>query len=328
MGYNIRYRSNRKRWQADINYEGLRLRKSFTEKEHAELWACRKYANLLGGTPDLAPDGRSVSFGKFAEIFMAEFSTNKRDRIGVKPLVGHFSSTRLGKIHEWQIKKYQKVRQESVQNKTINHEVDCLKHMLNVAVQEGYARNLPRINWREVRLPTQSRNRVFTDDEIERIKKFAPKWFILIIDWVLNTGMRRSDFSRIAPEHIDLERGEIRMIQAKTGKPLSIPLNETARLIVYKNSENLQRYGLLFVNAVSKPVLRVHHMFKKAADKAGVEDARFYDLRHTFATKVAMLDRGAVPAMIGDSAKIADIYINLQHGYRLDLLNRLGESKL
>jgi len=88
---------------------------------------------------------------------------------------------------------------------------------------------------------------------------------------------------------------------------------------------------LVFLNLPSgKPLdpYVVSHVFKKIARRAGFEDVRFHDLRHTFAS--LMLLRGASPKVISEAlghASVAftmDTYSHIIDGMQQDAMNLLN----
>lgn len=324
MAIKVRFRNDANRFQATVWCGNRRRRKLFVSKPAAEAWGAKAYYAMSIGQ-DLPAVDRKILFRNYAEVFLKKYSTNQRDRISVKPLAAFFDSTKVSNISEWQLKKYIKARKETVGNKTINHEVTALRHMLNVAHQQDYAPAAPRIAWAALRLPTQHRTRVLTVAELERVRAHLPTWVWDMVTFALNTGLRFCDLRRLRADNFDMVRGVIVIArQAKTCAPLTIPLSDTAREIVGRNSGNLKRTGFLFLNTAGRQVRRIYPLFAAACRKAGVTDARFHDLRHTIATKLAMggASATAVAAMLGNTPKIAAIYQNFSMEYKRELLEK------
>ena len=88
---------------------------------------------------------------------------------------------------------------------------------------------------------------------------------------------------------------------------------------------------LVFANHEGKPIdpCVLGHNFKRIAKRAGIENMRFHDLRHTFAS--LMLLRGAKPKVISEAlghASVAftmDTYSHIIEGMQSDAMALLDE---
>ena len=118
----------------------------------------------------------------------------------------------------------------------------------------------------------------------------------------LNTGMRQGELLKLKWENIDLERGSITIIQGKTLRRKTIAINEPARGALEWPRANC--YGdLLFMWPWGDPIgkVTVYDAFKKACSAAKIENFRFHDLRHTFASHLVMqgVDLVTVKELLG-----------------------------
>jgi integrase len=83
---------------------------------------------------------------------------------------------------------------------------------------------------------------------------------------------------------------------------------------------------LVFANAEDKPIAPgvLSHNFARIANRAGLENVRFHDLRHTFAS--LMLLPGAKPKVISEAlghssvAFTMDVYPHIIEGMRQDAI--------
>lgn len=100
----------------------------------------------------------------------------------------------------------------------------------------------------------------------------------------LNTGMRKGELTALTWDDIDIPNKvlTVRAGYAKSGSARHIPLNAEAISVLRTLRKAQQGQGRLFdVGSVSKA-------WHGVLDAANIEDFRFHDLRHTFASNLVM----------------------------------------
>jgi integrase len=89
--------------------------------------------------------------------------------------------------------------------------------------------------------------------------------------------------------------------KGKDGKPRVLPLNQTAQKVFRILLEDATTGEWLFTNRKDEPIKAIKKGFAAACARAGIENLRPYDLRHTFATH--LLERGVhhfvISALLG-----------------------------
>jgi integrase len=189
---------------------------------------------------------------------------------------------------------------------TVNRELACLKHMFNVARQGliGLKGGLPAANpMASVRLERErnERDRVLTADEFQRAYEAAPAWLQPMLLIAYHTGMRQGEIRSLRWDQVDLKTGTIRLksTDTKTDEGRCIPLNQ-ALTSVLKPATRYMRCPWVFINPAlleawqgnpeaGDPRYRtssITHAFRRACRRAGVANATFHDLRHTFVTNM------------------------------------------
>ncbi len=111
-----------------------------------------------------------------------------------------------------------------------------------------------------------------------------------------HTGLRRGSLFDLQWDQIDLANSVMRIPRTKSGRPLSVPLNATAKGTLEKLSKSREPENpYVFPHKLGKnagePVHDVKNGFHAALELAGIEDFTWHDLRHTFASWLMM--RGA-----------------------------------
>jgi len=122
-------------------------------------------------------------------------------------------------------------------------------------------------------------NRIrFLDADEEAALKGAVGRHLPELDLALHTGIRRGEQYGLTWDRVSFERGVL-TVSGKTGRRI-VPINPDARIAI----ENLHRAsgGSMFVCP------RWQRWFESAVAAAGIENFRWHDLRHTFASRLVM----------------------------------------
>jgi len=89
------------------------------------------------------------------------------------------------------------------------------------------------------------------------------------------------------------------IVRSKNGKPRTIPLTAEARRIALSQMADVTTKEYLFTSFITSGMItEIKTAFTSAVREAGLEDSRFHDLRHTFATRLN--EAGVDPFTIRD----------------------------
>jgi integrase len=192
----------------------------------------------------------------------------------------------------------------------VNRDIECLRHLLYWAVDEGLIATNPLAR---IRLERERRKKkpVLSYEEETALLCHAPGHLRDIIIVALDTGMRRGEILSQRWEDIDFERKLLYVTHSKTpeGEAREIPL--TARVL-----ELLTRMrkpdGLLFTFA-GKAIHSIKTAWKATIRRAGIRYLRFHYLRHTFTTRLLELgvSREVRMALVGHS--FGDTHESYEH---------------
>lgn len=178
------------------------------------------------------------------------------------------------------IQDYADERIEEVKLATVQKELAILKAILNKARREGKLMATPNFPPLK-KLP--GRCRWLTPEEEKRLLASSAKHLRPLITFALDTGGRRSELLRLDWRQVDLDRNVVTFTKTKNGEDRSIRLTDRAKLILKgldpKDSGPVFTYG-------GKAFREFKHSFDTAREKAKLENFRFHDLRHTFASRL------------------------------------------
>ena len=154
-----------------------------------------------------------------------------------------------------------------------------------MAVDNNYLLKNP---WQNIKkFPVKNYSvRYLKPDEEERLFKVLPEYLKGIVIVALNTGLRKSNILELRWEQINFDFNFIEVLENKGNKHILIPLNE--KLIqFFSNKPDVERKGYIFINPeTGLPYKDIKKAWSTALEKANIENFRFHDLRHTFATRL------------------------------------------
>lgn len=111
-----------------------------------------------------------------------------------------------------------------------------------------------------------------------------PEHLAEMVRFTLATGLRQANVTHLEWSQVDLERrvAWIHADQAKARKAISVPLNAEAVLVLMRQLGKHQQRVFTYQG---KPVIDVNtKAWRHALKRVGIEDFRWHDLRHTWAS--------------------------------------------
>lgn len=165
---------------------------------------------------------------------------------------------------------------------TANRYLALLRSILRAARDDWeWVDKVPR-----VRLFQEQKKRVrwITQEEAKRLLKALPPHLAAMTAFSLATGLRQSNVSYLRWDQVSLTDGRawIHPDESKSGRAIAVPLNEDALATLRKQLGKHSEYVFTYRG---NPVARTStKAWKAALAKAGIEDFRWHDLRHTWAS--------------------------------------------
>ncbi|EIC21679.1 site-specific integrase [Thiorhodovibrio frisius] len=193
-------------------------------------------------------------------------------------------------------------KKDGVSNATINRELSLLSAAIN-RYNRDFIDSLPNpAKGRRLQEP-EARIRYLTRREAENLIAQAETAFRAphlpdFIRLALHTGCRAQEMLGLEWSRVDLE-GRLIFLErqhTKAGRRRSVPLNDVAYKAIQSRQVFCQEHcpdsPWVFCNGQGQRITTVKKSFATACRKAGIEDFRIHDLRHTCA---AWLTTAGVP---------------------------------
>ena len=293
-------------WYMEFHYDGKRYRESIgpvNKTVAGEKLTIRK-REVIQGT--WKPKRIQILFDKFSEEYLKHARTIKRpssaqrDENSLKHLRPVFGGgKRLSDISPILVERYKAMRKnEGAKAMTINNELGCLRHMFTMAIKWGRAEKNPVSDVKFLKEP-KVKDRILSPEEETRLLAYVRtghkcKHMEAIIITALNTGMRKGEILGLRWENVDFRAGCITVEKTKNGEIRKIPMNETLTTTLKNVRNPAQSSGYVFGEsgnsepAEKRRFLDVKRAWWHALKKAGIENFRFHDLRHTFGSRLGM----------------------------------------
>ena len=179
-----------------------------------------------------------------------------------------------------------RLKEEGMEPATIARRLVVLKAIYNRAVRNGRIARNPVAN---VKSPVFDNSIVRFLDKGEETRLFASLSLRLIpiVTVALHTGCRQGELLKLEWRDVDFRRGMFLCRDTKAGDSRWVPMNTLARetILGLKGLSDPEPGEKVFGKVDARNLRRD---FDKAVKKAGIEPFRFHDLRHTFASRLAM----------------------------------------
>ena len=268
-----------------------------------------------------------MTFSELAARFIADGSPQPYHIDRLKLLLPYWGDTQLGRITKAGAREYRAYRHESKNNlsdTTINRDLECLRHMLFWAVDEGILLANPLSRVLMVRERRKPRLMLTVTEEDKLLAAAAPHLRSIIIA-ALDSGMRRGEILAERWEHVDFTRRILYVTHSKTagGEAREVPLTERffAELEARRKPE-----GVIFTFD-KQPISRIKTAWKGALRRAGLRYVRFHDLRHAFNTRLleAGVQQEIRKALMGHSSgeEVNSIYTHVELPLKRDAIRKL-----
>ncbi|MBF0489367.1 MAG: tyrosine-type recombinase/integrase [Candidatus Omnitrophica bacterium] len=247
-----------------------------------------------------------IRFEEFAEQFLELYSKPnnkswmKSDLHNVNTLKSSFGGKYLYEINPQMVEKFKAERMKEVSPARVNRNLACLKCMFNRAIEWSKAKENP-VKRVKMLKENNKRLRYLEKEECERLIKASALHLQPIVITALNTGMRKGEILSLKWENIDLNRGIIYVLNTKNGEKREIPINHKLKEVL-KGIEKSPKGPYVFCKDYNgSPYQEVKTSFATALETCKIENFRFHDLRHTFASHLVMagIDLNTVRELLG-----------------------------
>lgn len=305
-------------WVIDyLDPQKKRIRKTFkTKKEAVAEYGKRKSLIAEGRYLDVKKEYKTT-FGellkKYEENYQYQRSFGNWKELCLKNFEAYFGKETLlsnidyGKFVDYRthLRNKMTIKRTIRTDASINREIACLHHLFAEAVTWQLSDQSPFNKGKSLIVKENNRRlRYLSEKEIPQLLKACSPHLRDIVVCALNTGMRRGEILSLRWDQI--KDGQIYLTETKTNTARQIPVNDTlSELFKRIKKDRAGEYVFTFKRKTKKlqgnlTVInpdtgnRIHSVkvaFATALRKSKIQNFKFHDLRHTFASHMIM--RGA-----------------------------------
>jgi len=250
---------------------------------------------------------RDVPFDSFVTEYLegerlrlrafAEYQRHGRvwiDRFGHRPLRGVLPRD----VQTWATR-----RRAEVEPATVNRELSFLRRVFSVALANALVERNPVKAVKFFHEPS-CRVRFLTEDEEPRLREQLDPSQWQIVEFAFNTGLRQSEQFGLRWEHVNLANRVLTIPRSKHGGARHVPLNDSATAILRSLPSRFHSRWVFPSGTGKTPLNRTNfrqRVFNPAVREARIENFRWHDLRHTFASRLAMkgVDLNSIRELMG-----------------------------
>ena len=278
---NVRKRG--KSWTAQVRMSGWQsFTKTFETKSFAQEWIKHtEYALKSNVLPDYSV--HSMTLYDLLDRYAEEVSSNlKSSEIEIYKLrlIQRYpvSKNKLSYLTKKHFENYRDERLKEVKSGTVHAEIMLLKRVYKVAIEQwGYGIIKNPLASIIAPAPHKPRKRRLTRKEQIDVciaaKLQRNDYICSIIEFAIETGMRRSEILKLKWQDINLETGFALLYDTKNGEDRKVPL--TLKCIQLLNQLSRSHEHVFPISATC-----LNQAWRRAVRKAEIKDLRFHDLRH------------------------------------------------
>ncbi|WP_207259685.1 site-specific integrase [Desulfovibrio sp. Huiquan2017] len=271
-----------KQWNVRIRRKGYPLQTAtFEKREDAETWARDVESKMDKGAFLCTKEAERTSLHEALDRYIKEYAPSLADhqrevnraKFLQKRKIAQMS---LAKVRGMDIAAFIKEREaEGVAGNTIRLDLATFSRLFETARKDWGMEYLDN-PVKKARKPkiSRGRERRLQDGEEEKLLKHAPEGFRPIIQFALETAMRRGEIASLRWENVKLKESTLFLPKTKNGAARTVPLSPAALNVLKELPRDIK--GSVFRLTPDE----ITQAMKKARAGAKLKNLRFHDLRH------------------------------------------------
>jgi site-specific recombinase XerD len=282
---------------------------------------------------------REILFKDMVKLYLEDHARpNKRsyrdDCRRVKRLLDAFGEKALSEISTQDAARFKARLSQEVSPATVNRFLALLKTIFNKGIQWGKTKDNPA---RGVKLFKENGQRVrfLSEEEEDNLKTEFPPEYWPLVEFAIHTGTRQGEMFNLRWTDINFQTKiiTIPIPQSKSGEMKHIPMNDRVIEILRALPSRMKGEWVFPSSKETTPMNGnnfTKRVFIPAVKKAEIENFRWHDLRHTFASRLVMKgnDLRTVQELMGHKdIKMTLRYSHLSPAHKMKAVQTLIQPK-
>jgi len=177
-------------------------------------------------------------------------------------------------------------------NSTVNRKLSALSHVFTIAVNEWeWLDDSPMRKVSKLR-ENKGRVRFLSVEErtslLEQCKVSKNTFLHTIVVLALSTGWRKNELLSLEWRDVDLKRNTLTFRETKNGETRAVPLTGYALEVLKSHAKVRRIYTALVFHSSIWIKYNIRQSWEYAVKRAGITNFHFHDLRHSYASYLAM----------------------------------------
>lgn len=233
----------------------------------------------------------------------------------------------VDRITASEIYKYMAARKDKVKNSTINREMDIIRRIFSLALENKKIKENPCEDIKKLRIKNPE-ERFLSKEEEKKLLEVANPMMRCIIIVAIYTGLRMNELLNLKWEDVVIRENSsyIYARETKNNKPRKVPLIKKV-IEAIKQIPHYSEY--VFTSPVTNTKYTdVKSTFTRTVKRAGIPHISFHKLRHTTASRLNELevDVYVIKEILGhQDLKTTQRYLHTTEQYKFDAMSRLDE---
>jgi integrase len=290
-------------WYIQIKWQGHLIRKTThtDNKELAQKLEAKIMSELLERKYFDREPGETILFKEAWEKYMREIAKYTLSKSGLSlalhterkflPFAGHLT---LKQITPAILSSYKAKRlEEGIKINSAVKELCYVRRCFSLCKKEWQFVKQSPFEYFTMPSVNDKRVRFFKPGEFESLFRHSPAWLKPMIIISKETGLRKDNVIHLTWQMFNEGEKILNIPYTKNGDPIAIPLTDAAFEVLMEIKKEKRKVVFLDCPFVfhdkGKPYAhgQVSMAFKRACARAGVENFRFHDLRHDYASRLA-----------------------------------------
>ena len=242
-------RRRKHRWQAQVRRRGHPpITRSFGHRADAEAWARNVESSIdRHGLTMSRRQLQALTLGQLLRRYLEEVTPRKKSAVKetyrIKRLIqAKLASLSLANLRASDLATFRDSRLREVGTQAVRHELNLISNVFSVARAEWDV-DLPHNPISTLAKPpiAQPRERRVSANELSRLleaaRKIAPDYLPNLIEWLIETAMRKGEALRLTPADVNEENRSVFLRETKNGFSRVVPLSTAALRIAEQRLE-------------------------------------------------------------------------------------------